>query len=367
MGCRVVLGAMILFVVGCGSTSENRGDRVVECELSKSESVSQITDLFDSAEIISLDSSVVSSDSEIIEHKGDYIVFSKIHKNCFRFDPEGRFLNKIGGAGNARDEYLSISNIQMDGDCVLIYSNAKSSIYRYTLDGEFISVEDVGIRAQQLLKVGSRYYGYFGYGNGQQSERLLVYDEDFEVVGRHLSSEAQVISFSDMVDPLTICGRGVSIRETYGRSLFTLSADGELSEPLGFDFGRYNIPSECFTQSDAMRAAEMMLSRSFATIYRSGRGGEFVQVNFQMTDGDEPIYSMVGVERDGHYKWITSTPSGECALLFSTLRYVSDDGSIVALVDREVLENFHSKSSEFIENIDQLDSNSVVVKFKFGV
>ncbi len=367
---------LIAIAIGCGQRESNNdelsADRVITCEFSKLERVEQIKAIFKSATIIPLeqnDDSMISSECEIIEHNGDYIFVNKQQRRCIRFDQDGKYKNHIGRSGRASDEYLDIADVQIDGEHILIYSNTKASIYKYSLSGDFIESVDTGIRAQQLLKVGDTYFGYFGYDNGQQKERLMVYDTNFKVLNKLLPSDAKLIVFSESISPLTLYNGDIYIRETYNRSIHKISKDGKFSTPLEFDFGSYNIPSACFNQSDAFKAAEMMISRDFASMRRfiANESNFLVQVYYQILKDNTTIYDLIGVEINGDLNWITATSKGSNAILFSSVRQISNHGIVTALVDQDIVKEFNSKNAGFIENIDILPSsnnnNPVVVKF----
>lgn len=373
---RALLLMVATLIVGCSGRDSAVGDkiadRIVECELSEKESVNQIKSVFKSATILPLEeneNSIVSSECEVLELNGDYFLVNKQLRNCIRFDKDGKYKNQVGQSGRAGNEFLDISSVQIEGDELLIYSNAKSNIFRYSVDGELLEIIETGVLAQQLLKVGDEYYAYFGYDNGQQKERVLVYDSSFNVKRRYLPSEAKLILFSEFVEPMMLSNGEIYVRETYNKYLHKIQSNGEVLTPLGFDFGSYNLPSEMFSQNDAFKAAELMMASDFATIYRFEKSSDywFVQANFQIKD--DKVYGVLGLGvESGDYSWITATSTGANALLFSTVRSVSDAGEVMALVDRSVVEDFNSSSAGFIENAELLElvegDNPIIVKFK---
>ncbi len=375
---RNLLAVMILAVatitVGCSSTEpQSENNKLIECEFSKNQSASQIKAIFESATLLPLEqneSSLVSSACDLLEANGDYYLINKHERSCHRFDKDGKFKNIIGQSGRAGDEYLNITSIQILDDEIMIYSTAEKKIYKYNADGKFLASVDTGINAQQLLKVDDKYYGYFGFCNGQQEERVLLFDDSFERIGDYLPSEAKIIVFAEDVPSLTLCGDEVYIRETYSNIIHTISKNGELSELIEFDFGSYNIPASCFTQSDAFAAAEIMISSDFASILRFEQhsANSLVNVIYQLSKGEQ-MYNMIGVDRkDGNYKWITATSEGSNAILFSSVRHIADDGRVVALVERDIVEDFIKQNPNFIDNTNLLKSidgdNPVIIKFK---
>ncbi len=372
----MMLFSVAALTMGCaqsGSTENKFGaDKLVECEFSTKESASQIKAIFESATILPLEESedsMVASNSELLEFNGDYYLINKQQRSCHRFDQDGKFKNVIGHSGRAGNEYLDIANVQVDGQDILIYSALTQKLYRYSVEGEFLGAIETGIRAQQLLKVDDKYYGYFGYDNGQQEERVLLYNDAFEPIGRYLPSSAKLIVFSEGVAPISQQGDKVYVRETYSNCIFQLLDDGEVSTPIAFDFGKYNIPSEIFTQTDPMKAVEIMLANDFASIvrYKTHPNCSLVEVILQMTD--QTTYNMIGVgDENDDFEWVASSAEGDNAMLYFTARNICEDGTVTAIVERYIVEEFARRNSGFIDNIDILESvngnNPIIVKFK---
>ncbi|MFR9534698.1 MAG: 6-bladed beta-propeller [Rikenellaceae bacterium] len=374
----MMLFSAVALTMGCaqsGSTENKFGAyKLVECEFSTKESTSQIKAIFESATILPLEQSedsMVASNSELLEFNGDYYLIDKQQRSCHRFDKDGKFKNVIGHSGRAGNEYLDIASVQADGDDILIYSTLTQKLYRYSVEGEFLGATETGIRAQQLLKADNKYYGYFGYDNGQQEERVLLYNDAFEPIGRYLPSSAKLIVFSEGVAPISQQGDVVNVRETYSNCIFQLLDDGEVSTPIAFDFGKYNIPPEVFTQTDPMKAVEIMLAQDFASIvrYKATPSCSLVEVIFQMTD--QTTYSMVGVsDENDNFKWITTSTEGDNAMLYFTARNTSEDGTVTALVDQDFVKEFDAKNKGFFTNIEagecEDNSNPFIVKFKIS-
>lgn len=374
----MMLFSAAALTMGCaqsGSTENKFGaDKLVECEFSTKESASQIKAIFESATILPLEQSedsMVASNSELLEFNGDYYLIDKQQRSCHRFDKDGKFKNVIGHSGRAGNEYLDIASVQADGDDILIYSTLTQKLYRYSVEGEFLGATETGIRAQQLLKADNKYYGYFDYDNGQQEERVLLYNDAFEPIGRYLPSSAKLIVFSEGVAPISQQGDVVNVRETYSNCIFQLLDNGEVSTPIAFDFGKYNIPADVFTQTDPMKAVEIMLAQDFASIvrYKATPSCSLVEVIFQMTD--QTTYSMVGVsDENDDFKWITTSTEGDNAMLYFTARNTSEDGTVTALVDQDFVKEFDAKNKGFFTNIEagecEDNSNPFIVKFKIS-
>ncbi len=371
----IMLFSAAALAVGCAqsSSTENKfgADKLVECEFSDKESTSQIKAVFESATILPLEQSedsMVASNSELLEFNGDYYLINKQQRSCHRFDKDGKFKNVIGHSGRAGNEYLDIASVQVDGEDILIYSTLTQKLYRYSVEGEFLGAFETGIRAQQLLKVGDKYYGYFGYDNGQQKERVLLYNNAFEPIDKYLPSSAKLIVFSEGVAPISQQGDMVNVRETYSNCIFQLLDDGEVSTPIAFDFGGYNISPEVFTQTDPMKAVGIMLAKDFASIvrYKTNPNCSLVEVIFQMTD--QRTYTMVGVgDENDNFKWVTASAEGDNAMLYFTARNTSEDGTVIALVDQDFVKEFDAKNKGFFTNIEagqcEDNSNPFIVKF----
>ncbi len=377
----LVAAALMTGCVGGNSKNHREEGEPIVCEFSQKEDVSQIKALFESATVMPFEqteSSYINPQCELLEFNGDYYFINKSRNGCsqtaqdgtcLRFGQDGKFKNSIGKMGDADDQYQDIANVQIDGDNILIYSATAKKIYTYNVDGEFLGSVDTGVGAQQLMKVGDKYYGYFGFDNGQQEERILLYNDSFERIGQFLPSASKIVVFSEDVPSMTLFDGELYVRETYSRNIYKIADDGEVSTSAEFDFKSYNIPEQCFNQFDAFKAMEIMLSNDFALLGRFEQSANYSLANVVYLMKDMHLYNMIGVgSQDTDYKWITSSSIGSNAILFSSVRNISDDGTVTALVDAATVNSFNANNPGFIVNGDILQTlegtNTLIVKFK---
>lgn len=102
------------------------------------------SDLFSSVKYIPLEETnqSVIGDIEKMEmtEKGDILVFDHRSRCVLKFSGEGKFLNTIGQAGHAENEYVEPLYMAYDGQNhqVVVYDNARKCLKYYKEDGEYV-------------------------------------------------------------------------------------------------------------------------------------------------------------------------------------------------------------------------------------
>lgn len=87
----------------------------------------------------------ILGDIKKIQTEGANIFIEDFKERVFRFDTEGRFLNKIGTKGGSGSEYISLFDFFLDKkqQAVCIMDLSKGKLLRYDYDGKFVSSQDV--------------------------------------------------------------------------------------------------------------------------------------------------------------------------------------------------------------------------------
>ena len=103
-----------------------------------------MSDIFSSVKYIPLEETNQSVIGDIekmeITEKGDILVFDHRSRCVLKFSGEGKFLNTIGQAGHAENEYVEPLYMAYDGDKhqVVVYDNARKYLKYYAEDGEYV-------------------------------------------------------------------------------------------------------------------------------------------------------------------------------------------------------------------------------------
>ena len=124
----------------CGSSHNQQLDDCVTIKLTSGDKVIEVSELIDVIDWIDLssnDSVFVNEIRRIAVHNGEYYLLDIFKNNCvFRYDGEGRFLNRIGSVGNGAGEYINIIDFCVNNNKVVILTGM-AEVYVYDKDGTF--------------------------------------------------------------------------------------------------------------------------------------------------------------------------------------------------------------------------------------
>lgn len=363
---------LLLQITSCNNSDSNTTNSCkINYEFSGNENVKDIQDNLSFIDIFPIGTGqdvTISDGCEVSVCNGDYIFTDKIQSKIYRIDQNGIFKNMIGSQGNAKNEFLDISSVQIVDDLIYVYSYKKSQILIYDLDGNLTKNIALKIRCQQYLKVEIGFFAYLGYDNGQMDARAIKVDEVGEVKESYLASNMKIITFTEMTNPLSLIDNQVYIRESYNNVINKVSDDEKsVEEVYNFNFGKHNIPKAVFKQDNAFKAAEIMLSSDFASInmFLHSDKKSLVQVTFQMTS-EQKMYNVLGLTRgDNNWSWITTTEDGDNSMLFSSVKYLTKEGYLVLVVNGENA----SKLKKYYSNVDdsklkEIGNNMAIVRLK---
>lgn len=255
-----------------------------------------------------LDSTVVFGNEPEVLYDGDIFVADKNGSGrIYRFDSSGTFLNTIGEKGRGAKEYLSISNIQVLGDSVMVYSAYPPTVRFYLRDGSYLSEIKADINAQQLVIQNGSLLAYSGYGMGDP-HRFFWLDKKGEVEKELLRSDAQVISFTENSNVFSASGNTMISRESYCDTLYRFYDTKRYEPYLIFDFGKYNIPADFFKFKDAYKAAELFLSGEYAIIRKYFENSEIKIAEVLINRKSEPEFfygfSICKNGSDSKWEWV---------------------------------------------------------------
>lgn len=150
---------VILLVLFSGCKIGNEKNSGLEVETIYVDSETNVT--FDLDKIAEFSHSVAletKDDCLIGEIKKVFLVDSSIVvwdsklKRIYVFDQEGYFSHTIGSLGNKRDEYISIADVQVDGNTVILLDNVTKRVMNFSINGEFLSARQITNYAYSLCQ-----------------------------------------------------------------------------------------------------------------------------------------------------------------------------------------------------------------------
>ena len=177
------------------------------------------------------------------------VILVKDYSNCYLYDINGNFLNKVGNMGRGPGEYLlaSTTSFGRNGN---LYLKGSYDMIEYSLDGKLIS------RYKNLLKNNtgnvenwlqiddSLFLGYVSNSTGVEKNRLIIFNKKGEVKNalknyRILNRKGSFYADQEQHADLYRFEDQIFIKQIVNDTLFTLSSKFKLEPKYVFDFGKY--------------------------------------------------------------------------------------------------------------------------------
>lgn len=151
-----------------------------------------IFDLFSDCDVISLETtekSLIKEISKLICYDDKYFILDRPQSKLFVFGSDGNYLFSIDNKGAGPDEYVSISDFDMDrqNNQIIILSPVNRSLYYYRTDGLFeerVKLPDIdcGYKSIQVINSDTLAFWTFDYANRMKyysNKKKKIIHEDF--------------------------------------------------------------------------------------------------------------------------------------------------------------------------------------------
>lgn len=353
---RLYLISIIVLCVSCIHT--NNKDIV---RFQRVESARTLHSLVKDVEWIPLqthNAPLIGASTELfVLNDSSYLVLDKEQSAIFRFSQDGTFKNYIGRKGNGPGEYVSIYNIQISEDRVIVFSRPDKLLY-YDYSGVFISedhLNDMGIQSYHLR--GGDVLTYYGFGSGRGYRLGLLSKGD---IIPFLPDNSNVIHFSPDAPVFSAYGQTVFFTDAY-KPVIHMYNDKTVSSYCAFDFGRSSIPDEFYSFEEPFAAMEYLLSREFAMIQRFLQNDHYslMEVFIQSQNKVQAYY---GIQNNNKWDWFWVGKMGKSA--FAGYLKTMDDSSIYFMVDPHLLLNKEPSCPFQYDGLLNGDDNPVIVKIR---
>jgi hypothetical protein len=220
-------------------------------------------EIFKSVKIIPLETDsnyVVGGVSKLVESSQSLFIMDDRNNKIFRFNIQGKFLNKIGQAGNGPGEYLKVKDFAIDETSkqVAIYDVRGRKIIIYNFDGTFIREFNVNFFLHSIVvDENGSYYGFTGsisnrsYAKNSVLKKLkfIKFDKNGNVT-KNITGHNNSQIWLDMYEHISFQSDGtISFAEPLQNTLYRLKND--IIEPYySIDFKNYFVPDNVKEQLD---------------------------------------------------------------------------------------------------------------------
>ncbi|WP_167619155.1 6-bladed beta-propeller [Maribellus sediminis] len=201
-----------------------------------------------------------------IDFEGDdfYISSNTNQKEIFRFNKEGKFLNKIGKQGGGPKEFPSIADICVHGDIVDVLSRSGNGvkIVGYKNDGTFLYSKSINLVAYSFEWLSPGYILETSYSKAYPF-RVYTTDVNGKITGKYLPNTT---GFSMAISGNHFSGLGSEAfyHEGYCDILYK-TIDRKLLPAYTIDLREYRVPDE-FYKSEPLQAFQLLKRSAFASV-----------------------------------------------------------------------------------------------------
>ena len=212
----------------------------------------KFSDLFSKVEYVKLDTVPEAlfgeMDKLIVTEKGEYIIFDRGNALILHFAADGKFLNKIGAKGHAKQEYLWPGTVQYDEKSQKVFvSDATGHLKEYALDGTFLKDIDIQCHLSQFGIIDDQHFATFGYyyqESGEVDHHIKIYDFEGNLQAQYVPYQAEptMIPFVSL-DSYVNVGCHLLCNEYDTPLIYTF--EGTTPKPLYYiNFGKMTVPGD---------------------------------------------------------------------------------------------------------------------------
>ena len=199
------------------------------------------------------DECTIGSINKILSDEGSYIIHDKDNHAIFRFDEEGKFLNRIGVIGRGPQEYTESWDVSLDRikKEVSVLDLAGRKILRYKYDGTF-----VGSKKMKFLYTQHEYTATGFVFNTRGSHNiatpevdgycLAFSDEDHNVTGTAIADNKDIKNSYSTENPLRKFLDRIYFNHPFKNEIFQ-TGNNKAYSAFRFDFGKLGWDSNLDT------------------------------------------------------------------------------------------------------------------------
>lgn len=142
--------AIILLTIASCKEKEKNHVPMVSVENTRLVSQVEFDETFRDVSLVPLETRqgcIVANVKKVKECEGSIYVLSESldgQTDLYRFGEDGRFLNRIGEMGNAKNEYSRINTFYLSGGMVYIVDSNRCNLLGYTAEGKCIGTTELG-------------------------------------------------------------------------------------------------------------------------------------------------------------------------------------------------------------------------------
>ena len=283
----------------------------------------------------------------------------------FVFDINGKYLNKIGDIGTAKDEYIYIEDMTIDTENKRVLILTLDNVKMYEYDGKYIATIPLEMNGR-FFRIESNEYGYWFASPHTGLEYLLhQYDKDFTPINHYFKISTEMThSVPTFNNPIQCDGNKVCYYDEFDSKFGVV----ELGDSISVNTYRFHTGKEKTFKKHQKNSADFLYDEILGFCFAKGKsiGG-------------------IVLDRIGGYNFVADYSANTLKLVpnvdgFSNLMDVYSDGYYYAVESPEYLDQIFvtdfrtSKETKelFKKQIDSFkypispESNYILVRTKLN-
>lgn len=288
---KIVVYALLIFaattVVSCvGSGDKEKSPDLVKIDLDAKENVLKLSEIADTVTFVALETNEQSRfgnvDKLMIEDDKYIVVDKELSSAIFVFDLKGHFLCKIGQKGNARNEYIELTDATLGNGNVYVYDAKSKKIVCYSMDGTYKETYPFEYTASEIKHIdGDRFAFYCSYSRNMdlaendKIPNVIIYDVKTKELKKDMMFET---SFAYEAIPVVPNNLNPYLYGSFSDEVYAFE-DSEMIPIVKIDYGSpYNDNRKEFLKRASLGTATM------SDIQKSQASGSFpMLINFMNT------------------------------------------------------------------------------------
>ncbi len=357
----------LTILISCSSNNNSTDNSRIKVEFKNS--IDTFTNLIESVEYVALETDSINVVGyNPLLYVGDdsyYIVDNVMARNIFRYDLDGKFLNRIGNRGRGPGEYLGITGFQLLKDTVIVFSWDDDKVIKYTPSGEFIEERLLPRIGENSYYLSDGYLTYFGFGWASPDGRLLYIGKDTTISREYLVEEKNMKRLPGTYpDVFSSYQNTVFITDTEEPHLLKYE-NGELGVQYLFDFGKYSLPKDFYNYDNPIEAFEYSQQYDHANIFKFLKTSKCEMIGLFIHRKGKLSTCVYGLNYNNIWHW-SDVGDFTAAPLAGGLKDAKEE-SLYFLVFPHLVEKLKEQLNRYAVNPDVLEgvtdeSNYVIVK-----
>ena len=354
-----LLSAIVFFILAVNCCTERIpvSERVISMPLKFSSLEALIHDI----ELIPLETDgihLLGSRVELLSDSLCWYLVDKDNGNLFRYSINGSFLNNIGHRGNGPGEFLTLQDVQLVEDTLVVFS-FPDRIKRYRKDGSSIDTRIQSGLGDNSLMLRNGVLTYRGYRPDNKYRLSYI---GLEGNTDYLPSNHHVLNMSTGDPVFSQYADSIWVIDSYSPTVYCYTEQNCFEAYLTFDFGKYTIPEDFYLFSSPIKGSEYLLGRDFARVSRfiPGKDGWLAEIPIQSPSRVTMAYCL---NKRGSIHWFKQVEKDP---FFSAFRQIHD-GSLYAAIEPDAIRGMSKQIRRKIVNHDSLtpsDDNYVIAKIR---